>query len=173
MTTAEINLNPMCCDIHQRVLDNCDFMSVENDVHELVTLFVNKWKSFMNPEETIEQSKSAFIEDSKLVFSLLYAHYGNEEALQDIQKCLLEEPDAQSDVDEYLHFVENLNIARNITESDFDKTDSKMSSILEEAIRYIQKKTEEMQSLSNSMKNLANSLDKMQSAMESMIKDSD
>ena len=173
MSTPELNLNTLCGDISQKILDKCDFLDIEKNVQELCILFQNKWKDIMTPEVTpegeFEQYKTEYVGDSRLVFSTLYKHYGCEEALKDMNECLLDEPDAQSDVDEYLHFVENLNVARNMTESDFDEPNSKMSRTLTEAIRYIQKKTEEMNALSNSMRNLTNTLEKLKPVLESMI----
>ena len=169
MTNPESTFTPLCDDISQKINDKCDFMDIEKNVQELCILFQNKWKDFMNPEGEIEQYKTEFVEDSRLVFSTLYKHYGCEEALKEINECLQEEPDAQPDVDEYLHFVENLNIARNMSESDFDEPNSKMSRALIESIRYIQKKTEEMNALSNSMKQMTLTLEKLQPILESMI----
>jgi hypothetical protein len=169
MSTSELNLNTLCGDISQKILDKCDFLDIEKNVQELCILFQNKWKDFMTPECEFEQYKTEYVGDSRLVFSTLYKHYGCEEALQDINECLLDEPDAQSDVDEYLHFVENLNVARNMMESDFDEPDSKMSRTLTETIRYIKKKTEEMNALSNSMKQLTFTLEKLKPVLESMI----
>jgi len=168
MTTSELNLTTLCGDISQKIIDKCDFMDIEQKVPELCILFQNKWDDFMNREGEFEQYKTEFVEDSNIVFSTLYKHYGCEEALKDINECLLNEPDAQSDVDEYLHFVDNLNIARNMTESDFDEPNSKMSRTLTEAMLYIQKKTEEMQALSNSMKQLTVTLEKLQPMLKSM-----
>ena len=169
MSTSELNLTTLCGDISQKIIDKCDFMDIEKNVQELCILFQNKWKDFMNPECEFEQYKTEYVGDARLVFSTLYKHYGCEEALNDMNECLLNEPDAQPDVDEYLHFVENLNVARNMTESDLDEPNSKMSRTLTEAIRYIQKKTEEMNALSNSMKQMTLTLEKLQPVLESMI----
>jgi hypothetical protein len=169
MSTSELNLTTLCGDISQKIIDKCDFMDIEKNVQELCILFQNKWKDFMNPECEFEQYKTEYVGDARLVFSTLYKHYGCEEALNDMNECLLNEPDAQPDVDEYLHFVENLNVARNMTESDFDEPNSKMSRTLTETIRYFQKKTEEMNALSNSMKQMTLTLEKLQPVLESMI----
>jgi hypothetical protein len=172
MSTAELNITTLCGDISQQIIDKCDFMDIEKNVQELCILFQNKWKYFTNIECDFEQYKSyktEFVDDSNLVFSTLYKHYGCEEALKEMNECLQEEPDAQPDVDEYLHFVENLNVARNMTESDFDEPDSKMSRTLIEAMLYIQKKTEEMNALSNTMKQMTLTLEKLQPVLESMI----
>jgi len=168
MSTAELNITSLCCDISQKIIDKCDFQVIENHVQELCILFQKKWKDFMNPEYDFEQYKSEFVGDSRLVFSILYKHYGCEEVLKDINECLLDDPDGQSDVDEYLHFVENLNIVRNMMESDINEPDSKMSRILTEAMLYIQKKNEEMRGLSNTMEKLTFTLEKLHPILESM-----
>jgi len=171
MSNPELNLTTLCGDISQKIIDKCDFMDIEKNVQELCILFQNKWKDFMNPECEFEQYKTEYVGDARLVFSTLYKHYGCEEALKEINECLLNEPDAQPDVDEYLHFVENLNVARNMTESDFDEPNSKMSRTLAESIRYIQKKNDEMAEFTNTMKNLNNTLNDLGSALLTLAKD--
>jgi hypothetical protein len=148
-------------------------MTIEKDIHELCVLFQIKWQNFMNPENVLEQSKPEFIEDSRLVFSLLYNHFGSEEALNEIDECLQEDPDSQPDpdIDEYLIFVENLNIARNMTEHDYDEPNSKMSRTLAESIRYIQKKNDELAEFTNTMKNLNNTLNDLGSALLTLAED--
>ena len=117
MSTPESNLIQICSDIRQKIDDKSDFMTIEKDIHELCVLFQIKWQNFMNPENVLEQSKPEFIEDSRLVFSLLYNHFGSEEALNEIDECLQEDPDSQPDpdIDEYLIFVENLNMQKQNT----------------------------------------------------------
>jgi len=168
MSNLESTFTPLCDDIRQKIDNKSEFMDIENKIQELCILFQNKWKEFMNPEGEIEQYKTEFVEDSRLVFSTLYKHYGCEEVLNEINECLQEDPDGQSDVDEYLHFVENLNIVQNITENDFDEPNSKMSRTLTETICYIQKKTEEINALSNTMKELTNTLEKLEPVLKSM-----
>ena len=171
MSNPESTFTPLCDDICQKINDKCDFIDIEKNVQELCTVFQNKWKDFMNPEGEIEQCKTEFVEDSRLVFSTLYKHYGCEEALKEMNECLQEDPDAQSDVDEYLHFVDNLNIIQNMTENDFDEPNSNMSRKLTETSLYIQKKTKEMRALSNTMKNLTNTLEKMEPILRSIAYD--
>ncbi len=171
MSTPESNLIQICSDIRQKIDDKSDFMTIEKDIHELCVLFQIKWQNFLNPENVLEQSKPEFIEDSRLVFSILYNHFGSEEALNEINECLQEDPDSQSDVDEYLNFVENLNIARNMTEHVYDEPNSKMSRTLAESILYIQKKNDEMAEFTNTMKNLNNTLNDLGSALLTLAED--
>lgn len=172
MSTNELNVTALCADIHQKIIDKCDYYTIDNHIQQLCSLYIDKWKGFTNSDKTTEYLIPDYIGDTSLVFSTLYEHYGCEEALKEINECLLEEPDAQSDVNEYLQFIENLNIARNMTENDFkdeNYEDSKLYVALTNTILYIQKKNEEMRGLSDTMKQLSFTLKNLDLVLETMI----
>ena len=134
MSTSEVNIVTLSNDIQQKIIDKCDHYTIEEHIQQLCVLYVNKWEGFTDSDKIDEFLIPDFVSDSRLVFSIFHKHYGCEEALKEINECLLKEPDAQSDVNEYLQFVENLNISQNITESDYKDGNSKLDIALTNSI---------------------------------------
>ena len=161
------NNNPLmdiCNIIRQKISEQSDelFDEIEEDIKNACIIFMNKWQPFI-VENTVsdEIDKSDFITDTRLIYSTIYLHYGNEKMIKEIDEIIEKEPDMKSETDEYLQFIECLKSVQDIQEKDLNSTNSELVQKMNNINAYLKKKNEELIDMNNTMKELNNSLDKL------------
>ena len=161
------NNNPLmdiCNIIRQKISEQSDelFDEIEEDIKNACIIFMNKWQPFIVENMVSDEiDKSDFITDTRLIYSTIYLHYGNEKMLKEIDEIIEKEPDMKSETDEYLQFIECLKSVQDIQEKDLNSTNSELVQKMNNINAYLKKKNEELIDMNNTMKELNNSLDKL------------
>ena len=152
----------------QQVIDTF----VKNDregikmMEELLGSYQKKYE--IKDEETINKY---FRNDTKLIFQVTQKTMASE----DIIKELEEEFDENNEIDmkdkeEYLNFVENINyVLRNIDEVNLKNPDAEFTESCTSAIRYLNQKNGEMNSLNKSMNQLGDTLVNLTHTLDHLV----
>tara|TARA_E500000178_G_scaffold355927_1_gene430629 strand:- start:2708 stop:3325 length:618 start_codon:yes stop_codon:yes gene_type:complete len=172
--TNNNDLNDICKIIYKNLSNQTGdelFDIIENDIQKACTIFLNKWNPCLNKNGKLDVHKNEFIKEMKLLFSILYLHYANENLLNEITNEMMNEddPEEKSDIDEYLYFIECLKTAQHMETADIEDINSKPMKNMQYVVEYLTKKTKDIKDMNNAMENLNNSLEKLTVTLENYV----
>ena len=151
-------------DLCNQISDHSDIDESESKIYKICDLFLNKWSKYTN-SELIGDIKMDFINDIQLAFNTFYNYFGSKETLKEIEECLKEDPEAISDVEEYLNFVENIKIIKDVQSDDINDENSEILEKIKICLAYLKKKNQDLEDMNQSFRELNDKLDTLQTLL--------
>ena len=164
-------VNDICLDIREKISkqENQElFYEIEDDIKVACTVYLNKWKPYMEDFKTIT-NKECFISETRTLFSTLYLHYATEDMLKEVDDVIKNEPDGKYEAEQFLEFIECLKSIQFIEEKDIDDLQSEKLQQMKKASQYLEKKNNELIELNNTMKQMSNTLEKLTTTLENFV----
>ena len=163
----------------EELCDSMDFNeSDENNEKKILAIcksFGEKWKGFTNEQLLSDEYKETYFYDSEKVFLLLEKHFGSQKVLKELENIIKEEPDSLDEANDYLEFLENIKIVKNIRQYEDELTDPNcdFSKKMKNCLLYLEKKQDDLDALTKTMGDLNKSLEKLTQSLKELSKNNE